>query len=243
MLQRIGLAIVTLALGACAVRGGPAGEAKATLPGYVTSSGGVVKNGFGLCWHTRGWTPDKAIAPCDPVAVAQLPAPAPVQAPVQSAAAPRAVPAPEPMPAAAPKPAPRPPVLQRVALDTELLFDFDSAVLRPAGRAKLDQIALKLHGARIASIEAMGHADRIASGGYYQALSEERAAAVSAYLAKLGFDSRAIHAEGRGETDPVTGARCAGLGPEHRDNLKLVRCLQPDRRVELEVRGVKKGAT
>jgi OOP family OmpA-OmpF porin len=56
----------------------------------------------------------------------------------------------------------------------------------------------------------------------------------------LGFDSRSIDAEGHGETEPVTGERCDGLGPEHKENIKLIACLQPDRRVELEVLGTKR---
>jgi OmpA-OmpF porin, OOP family len=241
MVKRAGLAVLTLALGACAVTRapGPGNLANPAQPGYVTSSGGIVKSGLGLCWHTRDWAPEKAVAPCDLVAVAK--------APMKRVAAPEPVAASEPMPApkmAAPEPTPAPkpaPVIQRVALDTELLFDFDSAVLRPAGRAKLEELALDVRGARIEGIEAVGHADRIAPESYNQELSEERAAAVKDYLVKLGFDPRSIDSEGLGETDPVTAGRCAGLGRENRDNLKLVRCLQPDRRVELEVRGVKKG--
>lgn len=241
MLQRTALAMLTLALGACASTPapGPGRLVNAAQPGYATSSGGVVRSGYGLCWHTRDWTPDKALAPCDPAALAQVQ--------VKTVLVPEPAPAPQIEPKIA-KPAPRPepkraPVIQRVALDTELLFDFDSARLRPAGRAKLDEIALKLHGARIESIEAIGHADRIASDAYNQELSEERAAAVQGYLASLGFDSGEISAEGHGESEPVTGEQCKGLGPENRYNLKLVRCLQPDRRVELEVRGVVKGGT
>src|SRR5919106_6345584 len=136
MLKRTALAALTLALGACASTPAPSpGRLASTAqPGYVTSSGGVVHSGFGLCWHTRDWTPEKAVAPCDPVPVAQAPA-KPVVEPI---------PAPKIEPALA-KPAPRPepkraPVIQRVALETELLFDFDSAELRPAGRDKLDEI-------------------------------------------------------------------------------------------------------
>jgi OOP family OmpA-OmpF porin len=142
-------------------------------------------------------------------------------------------------------PAPKPPaaVIHRVSLDTELLFDFDSAVLRAAGRAKLEEIALKLHGARIDSIELIGHADRIDSHSYNQELSEARAQAVKAFLSKLGLDPRTIHAEGHGETEPVTGERCDGLGPENKDNRKLIACLQPDRRVEVEALGaMRRGA-
>lgn len=238
MLKRIALAALTLALGACASAPapGPGRLVNPAQPGYATSSGGIVRSGFGLCWHTRSWTAEKAVAPCDPVALAQIQA--------TTAAAPEPAAAQVEPKIAAPAPRPqrkRAPVIQRVALDTELLFDFDSARLRPAGRAKLDEIALKLHGARIESIDAIGHADRIASHAYNQELSEERAAAVKAYLASLGFDGGEISAEGHGESEPVTGELCKGLGPENRYNLKLVRCLQPDRRVELEVRGVKRG--
>lgn len=237
MLKRTALAVLTLALGACTAAVGPGRLANPAQPGYVTSSGGIVHSGFGLCWHTRDWTPEKAVAPCDPVPVAEAPV-QPVAAP-EPKPEPKVVAQPEPMPA--PKPQPPAPTITRVSLDTELLFDFDRAVLRPAGRAKLDEIALKLHGAKIESIEATGHADRIASDAYNQELSEERAAAVKDYLVKLGFDPGTIDAEGRGEGEPVTGGRCNGLGPENGDNLKLVSCLQPDRRVELEVRGVKGG--
>ena len=44
-----------------------------------------------------------------------------------------------------------------------------------------------------------------------------------------------MQAEGRGETDPVTGDQCKNMGPERKSNTKLVSCLQPDRRVEIEV--------
>jgi hypothetical protein len=44
-----------------------------------------------------------------------------------------------------------------------------------------------------------------------------------------------VQAEGRGETEPVT--QCGKMGPERGNNRKLVSCLQPDRRVEIEVLG------
>jgi OOP family OmpA-OmpF porin len=232
MMERTALAL-SLALCAGAAAAQPGTFANAAQPGYATSSGGVVRSGFGLCWHTGSWTLDKAVAPCDAVPQVQV-------ALLQAAPEPK----PEPKIVAQPKPAPAPkppaPVIQRVSIDTEVLFDFDRAVLRPAGRAKLYDIATKLHGAKVEGIEAVGHADRIASHSYNQELSEERAQAVKAFLSKLGFDPRTIDSAGHGETEPVTGERCDGLGPERRENLKLVACLQPDRRVELEVRGVKR---
>lgn len=240
MFKQAALAVLTLALGACAVTpaSGPGRLANPAQPGYLTSAGGIVKNPYGACWHTRYWTSNDAVAPCDPVAVVQMREERKV---VVAQTAPAPQPAPK-MAQPAPQPAPKAPVIEQVALDTELLFDFDSATLRPEGRAKLDEIASKLHRAKIDSIEAIGHADRIASEAYNQELSEDRAAAVKQYLVRLGFNPRDISAEGMGERESVTGERCTGLGPENRDNLKLVRCLQPDRRVELEVRGVKGGS-
>src|ERR1700740_2744781 len=160
-------------------------------------------------------------------------------APVQPrAAAPllRAV----PQPAPASKPAA--PVIERLALSNEVLFDFDSAALRPAGRAKLEELAAKLHDAQIDRIDATGYADRIGSESYNRTLSEERAQAVEAELGKLGIASERGHTLGRGKSNPVTGERCGHMGPENRHNAKLVACLQPDRRVEIEVRGAKKMA-
>ena len=179
-----------------------------------------------------------AAAGCDTVPTAEssapmpaAPEPAPTQAAPQTPQATKQVPDPKSVR----------PALTRVALDTELLFDFDSAELRAAGRGKLDEIAQKVHGAVISGIEATGHADRIASEAYNQDLSERRARAVAAYLGTLGFDGKLISAAGRGEAQPVTGARCEGLGAENGGNLKLVACLQPDRRVEVEILGTRRG--
>ena len=43
--------------------------------------------------------------------------------------------------------------------------------------------------------------------------------------------------QGKGESAPVTGDDCKKMGPEAASNKKLVACLQPDRRVEIEVLG------
>ena len=39
------------------------------------------------------------------------------------------------------------------------------------------------------------------------------------------------------DDEPITGEDCKKLGPERASNRKLVQCLQPDRRVEIEVLG------
>lgn len=198
------------------------------VPGYVTGGGGdfAVVNSAGQCWKTGDWTPDKARDPCDPVPRAATPAPAPV------AEAPKP---PEPV-AAAPLAAPAP-VIEKVNLATDVLFPFDSATLLPGGKKKLDEIAETSQGAEVDRVVIVGHTDRIGSDDYNQQLSERRALAVKEYLAQKGAPEDRVEAEGRGKTDPVTGDQCERMGPARKSNSKLVACLQPDRRVEIEILG------
>jgi len=180
--------------------------------------GNVAKSGYGLCWKTTRWTPAMAIAECDPELVKKPEPPAPA-------------PAPAPSPAPTPKPA-----AQKVTLAADALFDFDKAVLRPEGKAKLDDVTDKLKGMKLEVIIAVGHTDRIGSDKYNQKLSEKRAEAVKGYLVGKGVEPNRIYTEGKGEKQPVTGDKC---GKSDKKSKKLIECLQPDRRVEIEVIGTK----
>ena len=209
-------------------------------PGYVNSAEGQnVITSSGECWRAGYWTPAMASEPCDATARASVPPPvvaaAPAPAPVQEVK-----PEPAPLVQAAPEP-PRP-VLQKVTLSTDVLFEFNKAELREGGKKKLDEIAEGLKDAKVEEIVAIGHADRIASEEYNQKLSESRAQAVRDYLAQKGFGQEKVKVEGRGEQQPVTGDDCSKMGPERASNRKLVSCLQPDRRVEIEVFGTREVA-
>ena len=209
----------------------PGSAAGPGIPGYVVSSGGgPVLSGFGHCVRTGFWVPANAADPCDRVARADVPPPAPV------AAAPQPTPAPAPAPVVV---APPRPVIQKLTLSTDVLFDFGKADLKDSGKARLDQLAAEIKDADVDEIIAVGHADRIASEDYNQKLSEQRAQAVKDYLAQQGAKAKTITAEGKGETQPVTGEDCKKLGAERAANRKLVACLQPDRRVEIEVLGTR----
>jgi OOP family OmpA-OmpF porin len=161
------------------------------------------------------------------------------------AAAPAYVaPAPEPMapavvavapPATAPvavAPAP-----QRVSFSADTLFAFDKAAVRPEGKATLDDFSNKLSGTSFGSITVEGHTDRKGSTAYNQTLSDERANAVKDYLVTSGkIDPTKISAVGKGESMPVTKAEDCS---DQLSRTKLITCLQPDRRVEVEVSGTR----
>jgi OOP family OmpA-OmpF porin len=188
--------------------------------GYVIDQRGyVAKSGTGLCWRTGYWTPAMAIEECDPDLVKKAEPAAPAAAAATAA------------PAATPKPA-----AEKITLAADALFDFDKATLRPEGKAKLDDLAAKIGGIKLEVIIAVGHADRIGSDKYNLKLSERRAAAVKEYLVSKGVEANRVYTEGKGEKQPVTGDKC---GKSVVKSKKLIECLQPDRRVEIEVIGTK----
>lgn len=190
------------------------------------SSGGVIKSGTGLCWHTAFGPPPAAGPECDPNYVAY------VAPPVAKSVA---IPPPQ---IAALTPAPKPalmPMAERLTLDADTLFDFDKATLRPAGRDTLDAFVSKLRDISPETIMTIGHADRIGTDRYNQRLSEQRVATVKAYMVSKGVEANRVYSEGKGETQPVTKAGDC-LGPK---SAKVIACLQPDRRVDIEVIGTK----
>lgn len=209
---------------------------------YVIDSRGVVsRSGFGLCWRTGYWTPQ--LAANTPVVGSEFPAGCECDKDLmpKEACEPKAVPAPvaapEPAPAPAPAPAPKP-AAEKVTLAADALFDFDKAVLRPEGKGKLDDVVGKLNQIALEVIIAVGHTDRIGSEKYNQKLSERRAQAVKDYLIGKGVEPNRIYTEGKGESQPKTSG--CNMKPESGKNRKLVDCLQPDRRVEIEIIGTKK---
>lgn len=196
------------------------------LPGYLTdTSTKVVKNSYGECWHAGFWTPAMAIAECDPDLVKKADAPAPKLAAVT----------PEPAPVPAPSPEPQKPAPQKVSFSADALFAFDKAVLKPEGKMELDGFARNLSGVSYESIHITGHTDRFGSNKYNQKLSEQRANAVRDYLVSKDIAADRMVVEGMGETQPTTkSGDCTGAKSK-----KVIACLQPDRRVDIEVTGTK----
>lgn len=177
----------------------------------------------GLCWRTGDWTPARAVAQCDPDLVKKPEAPAPKK---------EVAPPPAPKKAAV---APVKPVPQKINFAADALFDFDKSVLKPKGKAMLDDLVSVLQGAKYEVILAIGHTDRIGSAQYNQKLSVRRAEAVKQYLVEKGIAANRVYAEGKGKTQPVTKpGDCKG-----KKSQALITCLQPDRRVDVEVTGTK----
>ena len=170
----------------------------------------VWRSSTGLCWRAGYWTPAMAIAECDPDLT---PKPAPA-----------AKPAPAP---AKPAPAKPKPVAQKITLAADVLFDFDKAVIKPAGKSRLDDLAGQIKSINLEVVIAIGHTDSIGSDAYNQKLSVRRAESVKAYLVSRGIEPNRIYTEGKGKKQPIASNKTADGRAKNR-------------RVEIEVIGTKK---
>jgi len=215
------MALLAVTLGLCA----SLAQAQAVDRVYVIDGRGeVAMDPFGLCWRTNFWTPaaaakDPAGCKCDkdllPKEVCEPKAAATTSTTTGQKTAPGG---------------------EKVTVAADALFDFNKATLRPEGKAKLDEVVGKANSLNLEVVIAVGHADRIGSAAYNQKLSEKRAASVKDYLVSKGIPANRVYTEGKGSKQPVTKpGQCKG--PK---SAKVISCLQPDRRVDIEIIGTKK---
>jgi outer membrane protein OmpA-like peptidoglycan-associated protein len=92
-----------------------------------------------------------------------------------------------------------------VALQGDVLFDINSAVIRPDAKPVLTQLAELIQLMNVSEVVVAGHTDATGDADYNLSLSRQRANAVSDYLRKLGALSNAnVLVQGLGEKQPVT---------------------------------------
>jgi outer membrane protein OmpA-like peptidoglycan-associated protein len=89
---------------------------------------------------------------------------------------------------------------------SDVMFDFDSAELKPGAYAEIDRVARVLNGYPQTVIRVEGHTDSTGPEDYNQRLSERRANAVKNALIQRNVHPGRIVALGFGETMPVSSA-------------------------------------
>ncbi|MDH4311315.1 MAG: OmpA family protein [Gammaproteobacteria bacterium] len=155
-------------------------------------------------------------------------------------------PAPAPAPVVAPPPPPPPPPAKCADMDNDgvcdeadkcpgtpagtkvdsvgcpleqtlkLLFDFDSAELRPESITELERVVKFMGDVPFAKAMVEGHTDSVGADAYNAALSDRRAKAVFDYLSSRGVDPARLSSVGKGETAPIADNATAEGRQENR---------------------------
>lgn len=135
-----------------------------------------------------------------------------------------------------------PPVERAVTIDlaADTLFKFNGSALSdllPKGRQEVLDVASKISTdfVSVRQIKLTGHTDRLGSDSYNQQLGQNRAETVRNLLIQNGVAGNIVSTSSAGKHQPVTDG-CPGVKPQE----ALKACLQPDRRVTVEIIGVTK---
>ena len=167
-----------------------------------------IGNASGLCWRNASWTPATAAPGCDGAIAAKAAAPDAAGhqlfGQIDAAAKPAAA-------------------ATKVTYAADAFFASNQAVLKAAGKAKLDDLIGKVKGINLEVIVAVGHTDSKGSDKANQALSVRRAEAVKAYLVSKGIEKNRVYTEGKGSKQPVADNKTAeGRAKNNRVEIEVV---------------------
>lgn len=131
---------------------------------------------------------------------------------------------------------------EKIDLSADALFQFgkySQKDMQEKGRRSLQELADRLNSgyAEIYRIKLVGHTDRLGSEQANYKLGLNRAETVKNYLRQYGIQ-QPIEIDSAGESQPVT-IHCIG----QKASKGLTECLQPDRRVTVEIKGLRKSTT
>lgn len=102
-------------------------------------------------------------------------------------------------------------------------FDVNKYNLQPESEAELDRVVQLLHENPTLKIEIGGHTDNVGTAADNATLSQNRAKAVTTYLAGKGIDPARLQAKGFGATRPIADNNTeGGRAQNRRTELKIV---------------------
>lgn len=130
------------------------------------------------------------------------------------------------------------PELIKMQISADGMFDFDKSEisnLRPGGVEKLNRLTTSLlAGGEIVQLKIVGHTDRLGDDDYNMKLSQARAETIRQYLVVKSVPAERITALGVGKSAPLVECN------QYKRNEALIRCLEPNRRFEIEAWTVRK---
>jgi len=133
------------------------------------------------------------------------------------------------------QPAAPTPKMEKITLSSDALFAFSKATLNASALSSLNDFAENIRKVKmLEEVVLVGHTDRLRSDGHperNQLLSEQRAESIKQFLIDKGIPAEKIHASGAGSSQPVVACSSKLSKP------KQIACLQPNRRVEITLRG------
>lgn len=126
--------------------------------------------------------------------------------------------------------------IETITLESDTLFAFgraDFQSLKSEGQNQLSAIASKLlNTPNIGKIVISGHADQLGDSQSNLQVSKQRAQTIRTYLVGKGVPAELVVAQGEGSRKPLVNCDM------QQARAQLIKCLEPNRRVEIEVRGL-----